>query len=124
MTPHPLIAYLFDDRLHSLRGHLKSWLEVSPRFAAFAEQHKDKIRKKIRVLNGEDMSLDLLAELEMAYLLMTEERFEVVYEPAVGRKARAGLCCHLAHEPGLQPRGHPPARGWRQGRGPVGRCGL
>ena len=78
---HPLVAYLFDRRSHSLRSSLGTWLDASPRFAAFAETYKDKIRKKIRTLNGDEAVLNLRAELETAYLLLSEKRFEVAYEP-------------------------------------------
>jgi hypothetical protein len=67
---------------------VEAWLAASPRFAAFVEKYKDKIRKKIRVLNGEDIALDLLAELETAYLLLAEKRFELAYEPYAAEKKR------------------------------------
>jgi hypothetical protein len=65
-----------------------AWLAISPRFAKFIEEYKNKIRKKIRVLNGEDMALDLLVELETAYLLLADRRFELSYEPYAGEKRR------------------------------------
>lgn len=84
----PLVDYLFDQRSHRLRSSLADWLAASPRFAAFAETYKDKIRKKIRTLNGEAAALDLGAELVTAYLLLAEKRFEVAYEPYAVEKGR------------------------------------
>jgi len=88
LTAHPLIAYLFERHSRHLRGPVAAWLASSPRFATFVEKYKDKIRKKIRVLNGEEMALDLLAELETAYMLLSEKRFELAYEPYAGEKIR------------------------------------
>ena len=88
MTVNPLLDYLFDRGAQSLRSPVAAWLADSPRFAAFVETYKDKIRKKIRVAKGEEMALDLLAELETAYLLLTEKRFELAYEPYASQKKR------------------------------------
>jgi hypothetical protein len=88
LTSYPLDDYLFDNRSHPLRSQVAGWLAVSPRFANFVDEYKNKIRKKIRVLNGEDMALDLLAELEAAYLLLADRRFELSYEPYAGEKRR------------------------------------
>jgi hypothetical protein len=85
---HPLVAYLFDHRSHSLLSSVSDWLAASPRFAAFAETYKDKIRKKIRRLKGDEAALDLRAELETAYLLLAEKRFEVSFEPYAVEKGR------------------------------------
>jgi len=88
LTSYPLVDFLFDNRSHPLRSQMAAWLAASPRFATFVEEYKNKIRKKIRVLNGEEMALDLLAELETAYLLLADRRFELFYEPYVGEKKR------------------------------------
>jgi len=88
LTSYPLDDFLFDNRSHPLRSQVAAWMAVSPRFAKFVDEYKNKIRKKIRVLNGDDMALDLLTELETAYLFLADRRFELSYEPYTAEKRR------------------------------------
>jgi hypothetical protein len=75
-----MLPYLLDSRPHLLTPHLKTWLE-SPRYAAFAETYRDKIRKKIRLARDRESILDLRAELEVPYHLLNDRRLSVAYEP-------------------------------------------
>jgi hypothetical protein len=56
------------------------WVQASPRFRAFAETYRDKIRKKVRTITEAEGYGDLQAELATAYFLVQERRFLVEYE--------------------------------------------
>jgi hypothetical protein len=75
-----LIAFLFDDQPHVFSGALSSWVAGSPRYAAFADDYRDKIRKKLRVTRDRGAKADLLAELQVGYWLLQERRFDLAYE--------------------------------------------
>jgi hypothetical protein len=78
-----LVAYLLDGVAPSagdLEGELGAWLSASGRFLAFADAHRDKIRKKLRVASDPDARGDVLAELETAFLLLADRRIELAFE--------------------------------------------
>lgn len=83
-----LLAYLFDRKPHRLTQPLAQWMLASPRFQAFVETYRDKIRKKIRVTKGPASVLDLQAELATAYWLLRERRFTVEYEKCGAAQTR------------------------------------
>ncbi len=83
-----LIAYLFDAGDNPIAAPMISWVTASPRYAAFAEKYKDKIRKKLRVTREAGAVEDLLYELEIPFWLLQERRFEVAYEPFLAGKTR------------------------------------
>lgn len=70
-----------------LRARCLRWSGISPRFPAFLDQYQDKIRKKLRSLDGEGRR-DLAAELLMAACLLMEPRFTLTYEPFAASKMR------------------------------------
>ena len=76
-----LVAYLFGADRFQLTADVGSWLIASPRFRAFAEIYRDKIRKKARGLRDEEGRRDLSFELGVALRLLEEKRFTVEYEP-------------------------------------------
>lgn len=86
--PPDLIAYLFEGQMNLLSGELHQWMESSPRFTAFVETYRDKIRKKIRVTREPESRLDLRGELEVAYCLLKDRRLAVSYEPYANGKRR------------------------------------
>ena len=59
---------------------LLEWLAGSPRFRAFAETHRDKIRKKFRGATDAESLRDVRAELQTARLLLADRRIELAYE--------------------------------------------
>ena len=83
-----LLSYLFDDKPHALAAPMSQWLSLSRPFKAFATTYRDKIRKKIRVTQSSASIKDLQAELETAYWLLREKRFDVAYEPYSSQKGR------------------------------------
>jgi hypothetical protein len=80
MLTDQLVAYIFGDSRHLLVGPFGQWVEDSSRFKAFAETYRDKIRKKVRLIQEDESRSDLLAELETAYLLLQDRRCTVEYE--------------------------------------------
>jgi hypothetical protein len=83
-----LLAYLFDDKAHALSGPMSGWINSSRGFKEFATEYRDKIRKKIRVTQSDSAVQDLMAELDVAYQLVQQKRFIVVYEPYGSEKGR------------------------------------
>ena len=59
---------------------IAGWLASSRRFRAFAEAHRDKIRKKMRGATDEDARRDVRAELAAAHLLLADRRIELEFE--------------------------------------------
>jgi hypothetical protein len=88
MLTDELHAYLFDGKPHLLAEPVGTWLESSRRFATFAAEFRDKIRKKLRVTQDEETLYDLRLELETAYLLLRERTLSLVYEPQQSREGR------------------------------------
>jgi len=67
-----------------LATELAVWLADSARFRAFVEDHRSKIRKKLRGAVDQASMRDVRAELAMARLVLTDRRFELAFE-AYGR---------------------------------------
>lgn len=86
-----LMRYLFEgcgESALELRERCDSWCESSPRFSAFVQMHRDKIRKKIRTGRDAEGLRDLQLELDFAYYLIREQRFAVEYEAYLAEKTR------------------------------------
>ncbi len=64
----------------ALTTELEGWLTDSPRFRAFADAHRDKIRKKLRTAGDPESLRDVRAELRTAQLLLADRRFELAFE--------------------------------------------
>ena len=75
-----LLRYIFTNTRLPLAVQFAHWVEASPRFRAFAETYRDKIRKKVRTIREAEGYRDLQAELATAYFLVLERRFVVEYE--------------------------------------------
>jgi hypothetical protein len=63
-----------------LAEELLKWLQASAPFRAFAEAHRDKIRKKIRTAADADALRDVRAELRVAQVLLSDPRVELAFE--------------------------------------------
>lgn len=83
-----LLVHIFDGRKISLYFEFERWLRGSRRFRAFASEHRDKIRSKLRNAGDEGGLRDLWAELETASLLLREDRFTLDYEKYAALKRR------------------------------------
>ena len=76
-----LVDHLADGRgLPVELREVEAWLAASPRFRAFVDTNRDKIRKKLRLATTPDTRLDLRAELRVAALLLADERFALQFE--------------------------------------------
>ena len=82
-----LIGYLFGSH-SSAKTQLTKWIATSPRYSAFVDKYKDKIRKKLRVTRDPGATADLLYELQIPYWLLHDRRFETAYEPYSAGKTR------------------------------------
>src|SRR5437879_11748289 len=83
-----LTGYLFGPSDSSLAAEIGPWLVASPRFRAFAEIYRDKIRKKARGVRDDEGRRDLAFELAIASRLLAERRFGVEQESdGVGQRA-------------------------------------
>jgi hypothetical protein len=60
---------------------LVTWLAAGPRFRAFAEEHRDKIRKKLRGAPDEESRRDVRVELDVIRLLLADRKLSVAFEP-------------------------------------------
>src|SRR5438874_7196116 len=83
-----LTGYLFGPSDSSLAAEVGPWLVASPRFRAFAETYRDKIRKKAQGQRDDEGRRDLAFELGIALRVLAEPRFALEYEPyGVGERA-------------------------------------
>src|SRR5262245_14508459 len=83
-----LLHAIFGGEAHILAAPLAEWMIASPRFAAFVETYRAKIRKKVRGMRDAEGLRDLQLELETAYLLLQAHQLTVAYEPYGTGKAR------------------------------------
>lgn len=79
-TKNKAFLPLFDDPGHPLAASLAAWGAASPRFAAFVNDHRDKIRKKARGARDPEALGDLLLELAVARDLHRERYGTLGYE--------------------------------------------
>jgi hypothetical protein len=63
-----------------LAEDLAGWLAGSARFRAFAEAHRDKIRKKVRTAADAEALRDVRTEIQAARLLLSDRRIDLAYE--------------------------------------------
>ena len=72
--------FLSDGADDELAEELAGWLASSRRFRAFADAHRDKIRKKLRSATDADARRDVRAELLVAHRLLADRRIELAFE--------------------------------------------
>lgn len=76
-----MVEYLLDGVTDApLAEELHAWLAGSPRFRAFTEAHRDKVRKKLRSAQDHDALRDVRTELRAAHLLLADRRMELAFE--------------------------------------------
>ncbi len=77
-----LAASLFDALADEpLAAEVEAWLGQAPRFRAFVQAHRDKVRKKLRVAADAAGRRDVRAELLVARRLLDDRRLELAFEP-------------------------------------------
>lgn len=81
-TVAELIGFLLQG-LHdeALSAEIAAWMGEVPRFRAFVDAHRDKVRKKLRTAADADGRRDVRAELLVARLLLADRRMELTFEP-------------------------------------------
>jgi len=80
-TVQRLVSYLFDQATDdALAEETSAWLTGSARFRAFADAHRDKIRKKLRGATDAEARRDVRTELRIAQLLLADRRMTVAFE--------------------------------------------
>ncbi len=83
-----LLSGLFGGIGHPLASRCAAQMVVSPRFRAFLVQYRGKIGRKVRSLETAESWRDLWLELWMAARLLSDRRFELVYESYSAKKIR------------------------------------
>jgi hypothetical protein len=93
-----LVNKIFQDENHPFASIVGYWIDSLKRFELFVGDNRCKIRAKINEAAGDDGNLaGVLAELEMAYLLLQNETFSVEYEHRYEQPRGPDLtvtCCH------------------------------
>ncbi|MBL8166383.1 MAG: hypothetical protein JNJ61_30640 [Anaerolineae bacterium] len=87
-TLDDLLTYIFDGQNPALYAEFEGWVRESRRYKAFATTYRSKIRTKLKQAHDEAMVKDVRAELEVAALLLREERFMLEYEKYAASKQR------------------------------------
>lgn len=88
MKRDTVLAEAFGGDAPTLAARCDAWMVASPRFAAFLEANRVKVRKKVRTAPGPEGQRDVLCELEVAYLLLQHRQIELAYEAYTAEKAR------------------------------------
>ncbi|HKV83832.1 MAG TPA: hypothetical protein VJN88_04710 [Ktedonobacterales bacterium] len=83
-----LLETIFTGEARALHASAARWCAVSPRFPAFLETYRDKIRKKLRNAPDAEGLRDLQMELLTAACLLTERAFTLDYEKYAASKVR------------------------------------
>jgi hypothetical protein len=69
-----------------LSERVRGWLSDG-RFEVFLQKNSGKVTKKLKTQATDDDQADVVAELEVARLLLKNARFELTYEPSGGKVA-------------------------------------
>jgi hypothetical protein len=88
LTTGELLTYLFGETTHPISARLGKRLAASPRFRAFVEAQRDKIRKKARGTADDEGLTDLHLELDVAHWLLRDRSCTVHYETYLAGKTR------------------------------------
>jgi hypothetical protein len=87
VTAAEVLKSLFEgEDHHVLYLPIAAWVTQDRRFRSFAHQYRGKIRRKLRNTREVEGFADLKFELEVAYWLLQERRFEVEYEKYEARQ--------------------------------------
>ncbi len=89
MEDSELIHYILEGREGGRPLFPESWFRKSPGFRDFVCRYRDKIRGKFRAAETKAQVLDIRAELEFAYLVLLDDRFDVEYEKYGAGKVRS-----------------------------------
>lgn len=91
MKRDDLLAEVLGAGASTIARSCAEWMAESPRFAAFVEANRGKISKKARLAEAAGDTArtgDLLAELEVAYLVLRHPKLTLEYEAYAAGKTR------------------------------------
>ena len=80
MTDKQLIDDILGGRQHYISGDLMHWLTKCPKFGNFLHANHLKIKNKIKCASTDEDLKDTRFELEVAYLFLLDNSFELKYE--------------------------------------------
>jgi hypothetical protein len=80
VTSHELIFDIAGNKHAIISDKLLYWLSTCHLFQEFVNNYRAKVKKKIQNTNNDQDLEDVMFELEVAYLFLLDERFEVMYE--------------------------------------------
>lgn len=80
MTDKELIDDILGSRQHDISDDLMHWLTTCPEFRSFLYDYHPKIKKKIKCAETDEDLKDTRFELEVAYLFLLDNSFELKYE--------------------------------------------
>ena len=80
MDSRDLVRYILEDKEYLFPNVFEYRFDGCERFKEFIYRYKDKIRAKVRGAATRDDLEDIIHELEIPYLLLLDNRFEVEYE--------------------------------------------
>jgi hypothetical protein len=83
-----LLLTIFEHKRPVIYADFESWLRASRRFRDFANVYRNKIHAKLKNAKHAGAQDDLRAELQVAALLLSEERFTLEYERYAATKQR------------------------------------
>jgi hypothetical protein len=83
-----LLASIFGERRPAWYGNFEAWVRGSRRFKDFATRYRTKIQAKLKNVRDDGGLMDLQTELEVAALLLHEDRFTLEYETYTALKQR------------------------------------
>lgn len=89
MTDKQLIDDILGGKQHHISDYLMDWLSTCPKFRTFLHTNSSKIRSKVRCAKTDEDLEDTRFELEVAYLFLLDNRFELEYEKYGTGKNRA-----------------------------------
>src|SRR5262245_41791323 len=80
MNSRELLDFLFEEPAGEAAALIARWVSSSPRFHAFADSNRTKIRKKFRTAATAEGMRSVLLELEVAHYFTQNRRCEIEYE--------------------------------------------
>jgi len=88
MNTRELVDYIFELRAAPLSESCLHGFQTCPRFKAFAYEYRNKLRRKVRGAQDPDALAAIWSEFSLAWWLLQEQRFHVLYEPALKDKRK------------------------------------
>jgi len=88
MNAHDLIQYIFEQNAEDPAASCLHGFQTCPRFKEFAWEYRNKLRSKVRNGRDPDALAAVWCEFALAWWLLQERRFNVLYEPYLKDKQK------------------------------------